>query len=109
MRARWCAVIVFALSLSAACSSGGGTNGDRRLFVPEGLANTNLDGADVGLVLAAFTLVPGASGPELYAAIRNGDLSPACSAGLVTYFLDKAGEVVTSDGAGLEGGGLYQL
>jgi hypothetical protein len=108
MRSRCCAVIVLVQSLSAACSSGG-TGGDRRLFVPEGLANTNLDGADVGLVLAAFTLVPGATGPELYAAIRNDDVTPACNGGFVTYFLDKAGQVITSDGAGLEGGGLYQL
>jgi len=108
MRSTCRAVILLAGALGTACSSGGGT-GDRRLFVPEGLANTNLDGADVGLVLAAFTLVPGASGPDLYAAIRNDDVAPACSGGFVTYFLDDAGQVITSDGAGLEGGGLYQL
>jgi hypothetical protein len=119
------AVAAAALALPLACSGGadpamgvggrGGTAGatgqadDDRLFVPEGLANTNQSGADVGLVLIAFTLVEGKAGPELYAAIRNDDAIPICNAGLVTLFLDKSEQIVTSDGAGLQGGRLYQL
>jgi hypothetical protein len=79
------------------------------LFVPEGLANTNRDGADMGLVLVAFTLVPGTPGPSLYAAVRNDTGAPVCNAGLITDFLDKAGYVIWTAGAGLQGGGLYQL
>jgi hypothetical protein len=77
--------------------------------VPEGLANTNLSGSDVGMVLIALTLVNRAAGPELYAAMRNDDVVPVCNAGLVTYFLDKTGYVFATDGEGLEGGALYRL
>jgi hypothetical protein len=108
-----------ALALPLACSGSapdrladgglGGTAGDDRRFVPEGLANTNLSGSDLGLVLIALTLINGPAGPELYAAVRNDDVVPACNAALVTYFLDKTGYVIASAGAGLEGGGLYQL
>jgi len=120
------AIIALASSLLAACSGGGGgglaghgggagaggsggVGGDHRLFVPEGLANTNKDGADMGLVLVASTLVPGTTGPALYAAVRNDYTTPVCNGGLITYFLDEAGYVFFPDAAGLEGGGLYQL
>ena len=91
--------------------SGGtaGAAGDDRLFVPEGLSNTNQSGADVGLVLVAFTLVQGKAGPELYAAVRNDYVTPICNAGLITFFLDKADQIVSSDGAGFQGGRLYRL
>ena len=114
-------VLAIALALPLACTGGSserdgsagsgtaGAAGDDRLFVPEGLANTNQSGADVGLVLVAFTLVQGKAGPELYAAVRNDDVTPICNAGLVTFFLDKADQVVSSDGAGLQGGRLYRL
>jgi hypothetical protein len=113
--------LAIALGVPLACTGGSserdgsagsgtaGAAGDDRLFVPEGLANTNQSGADVGLVLVAFTLVQGKAGPELYAAVRNDDVTPICNAGLVTFFLDKADQVVSSDGAGLQGGRLYRL
>jgi hypothetical protein len=120
MRSKYCAIVALALTLAPACSEGGGdhtqgaggtggASGDRRLFVPEGLANTNLDGSDMGLVLVAFTLVLGPTGPAFYAAVRNDDVTPACNAGLVIYFLDKTGYTFTSAATGLRGGGLYQL
>src|SRR6185369_5368264 len=113
MQSRSYALMALALLLPAACSGGSGGGGagggDRRLFVPEGLANTNKDGADVGLVLVAFTLVPGTTGPALYAAVRNDYATPICNGGLITYFLDSAGDVVSTAGSGLQGGGLYQL
>jgi hypothetical protein len=126
MQSRFYAVVALALALAlpAACSGGGGDRapgtggsgpgiggaggGDRRLFVPEGLTNTNVDGADVGLVLVAFTLVPGPTGPALYAAVRNDYPTPVCNGGLITTFLDKSGYVFASAGAGLQGGGFYQ-
>ncbi len=61
-------------SASSASGSGGETvqAGDDRVFAPEGLANTPLDGqvAD-GLTLMAFTLRQGASGLTLYGSVRN--------------------------------------
>src|SRR5262249_29799296 len=116
MRSKGHAVVALALALllPAACSGGGGGSsdagsGDRRLFVPEGLANTNKAGADMGLVLVAFTLVPGTTGPEIYAAVRNDTTTPVCNGGLIVYFLDKDGYVFGTAGAGLQGGGTYQL
>ena len=122
LRAKSSGLTAVVLSLPLACSGGadhptgaggsGGTAGpagDDRLFVPEGLTNANQSGADVGLVLVAFTLVQGKTGPELYAAIRNDDVTPICNAGLITFFLDKADQMVSSDGAGLQGGRLYRL
>ena len=86
-----------------------GQSGDDLLSVPKGLANTNVDGEDVGLTLVAFTLVQRATGPALYAAVRNDGDTPACEAGMTTYFVDKAGEVVTSSGAVLQSGRLYRM
>ena len=94
---------------SAGIGGTAGAAGDDRLSVPEGLANTNMSGADVGLVLVAFTLIQGKAGPELYAAIRNDEVTPICNAGLITYFLDKSDQIVSSDGAGFQGGRLYRL
>ena len=50
----------------------GADAGDDRLFVPEDLPNTPHEGeVGVTLKLVASTLVQGAAGPELYAAVRN--------------------------------------
>jgi hypothetical protein len=86
-----------------------GLAGDDRLTVPAGLPNTNLDGADEGLILVAFTLVQEASGPVLYAAVRNDLDTPACEAGMTTWFYDKAGALVTSVGSVLQSGRLYRM
>jgi hypothetical protein len=82
---------------------------DDRLFVPPGLSNTNVNGHDEGLVLAAFTLAQTAAGPELYAAVRNDGDAPACEAGMVTDFLDQHGERMTSAGSKLLSGRFYRL
>jgi hypothetical protein len=105
------------LVLVLACSCGGtkattgsdGPSGDQRLFVPEGLPNTNVDGHDEGLTLIASTLVQETAGPALYAAVRNDMDTPACEAGMTTDFYDKAGERVTSAGSVLYSGRLYRL
>jgi len=104
------AIALVACGLSLACSNDtAGPAGDDRLFVPEGLPNTNLNGQDVGPTLIAFTLVQETPGPNLYAAVRNDADTPACEAGMTTYFVDKAGQVVTSAGSVLLSGRLYQL
>jgi hypothetical protein len=83
--------------------------GDDLLFVPEGLSDISGDGMDQGLTLGAYTLVQEATGPKLYAAVRNESDTPSCEAGMTTDFVDKAGEVVTSSGSVLLSGKLYRL
>jgi hypothetical protein len=85
-----------------------GVAGDARLFVPEGLPNTELDG-DGGLTLVAFTLLHGAAGAEFYAAVRNDGSTPACEAGMMIDFYDEAGTLVTSTAGTLQTGRLYRL
>ena len=108
------AVALVILGLPLACTRstpdhGTGSGGDGLLSVPQGLSNTNVDGEDVGLTLVAFTLVQGTVGPKLYAAVRNDGDTPACQAGMTTYFYDKTDQVVTSAGAVLRSGRLYRM
>ena len=84
-------------------------DGDDRLFVPEGLPNTNESGQDIGLALVAFTLVPGASGPGFYAAVQNVSSAPLCQAGMMLSFYDTAGELVGSGASVLLSGRFYEL
>ena len=86
-----------------------GQPGDDRLFVPEGLSNISGDGMDQGLTLVAFTLVQEATGPKLYAAVRNESDVPSCEAGMTTYFVDKADQEVTESGSVLQSGRLYRM
>jgi hypothetical protein len=93
-------------------TSGGGRGGDRGedlLFVPEGLSNTEMDGEVEGLTLVAFTLEQRAAGLELYAAVRNDGETPACDAGMLVYFIDKAEQLVKTWGAGLRSRQLYRI
>src|SRR5437764_11140259 len=94
---------------TAASASDAGLDGDDRLFVPEGLPNTNQNGQDVGLALVAFTLVPGASGPSFYAAVQNVWATPLCEAGMMIDFYDTTGQLVGSGASVLQSGRLYQL
>jgi hypothetical protein len=82
--------------------------GDDRLFVPEGLANTELDG-EGGLTLVAFTLQQRASGLELLATIRHDGDEPACQAGILSHFIDRAGVLQATVSAAIYGGGYYRL
>ena len=97
---------------SASASAGGSATtpvGDARAFVPEGLANTPMDGQVVdSLKLIAFTLRQGAGGLVLYGAVRNDRETPACEAGMTTYFLDQAGQVVTTATSVLESTHFYR-
>jgi hypothetical protein len=87
-----------------------GRDSDDLLFVPDGLANTNLDGDRAGgLKLVAFTLVREAKGLSLYAAVTNVGDTPVCEAGMTTYFIDKAEQVVTSAGSVLQSKQFYRL
>ena len=87
-----------------------GQQGDGRHFVPEDLPNTLAEGqVGVTLELIAFTLLQRPMGPELYAAVRNSGTSPSCEAGMTTELFDKAGQLVTSSGVGLQGGRFYRL
>jgi hypothetical protein len=88
----------------------GGKGGDDLLFVPVDLPNTNLDGDRAGgLKLAAFTLMREAKGLNLYAAVKNEGNTPACEAGMTTYFVDKTDQVVTSAGSVLQSQQFYRL
>ncbi|CAN97091.1 putative exported protein [Sorangium cellulosum So ce56] len=87
----------------------GGDPGEGLRFVPEGLSSTDMDEDGAGLELVAFTLVQGAAGPELYAAVRNDGETPSCDAGLMFYFIDKADQLVTTWGGSLLSGRLYRL
>jgi len=95
-----------------ASGTGGGAaeTGDDRAFVPEGLSNTPMDGQVVdGLTLIAFTLRQSARGLALYGAVRNDRATPACEAGMTTYFVDDAGQVVTTATSVLESAHFYRL
>jgi hypothetical protein len=83
--------------------------GDDRLFVPEGLPNVNQNGQDVGLVLVAFTLVPGATGPSFYAAVQNVLSTPLCEPGMMLAFYDQSNQLVGSVASVLETGHFYEL
>jgi hypothetical protein len=88
----------------------GGTAGDGRFFVPENLPNTPKEGeVGVTLKLVAFTLLQGAAGPELYAAVRNDGSAPSCNAGMMTDFIDKTGQNVATAATGLRSKQLYRL
>jgi hypothetical protein len=94
----------------ASPSSNGGTLGDDSIALPEGLPNTLQDGeVGVALTLIAFTLTQGDHGPELYTAVRNDGHTPACEAGITTYFIDKADRLVATVGSVLQTAQFYQL
>jgi hypothetical protein len=86
-----------------------GQQTDDRLFVPESLPNTNLNGQDEGLVLVAFTLVQEASGASLYAAVRNDADTPLCQPGMTTDFYDRSDQLITSVGSVVQTDRLYRL
>ena len=86
-----------------------GLDGDDRLFVPAGLPNTNESGQDIGLVLVAFSLVPGANGPSFYAAVQNVSSGALCEAGMMISFYDAGGDLVSSAASVLLSGRFYQL
>jgi len=86
-----------------------GLDGDDRLFVPEDLPNTNQNGQDVGLVLIAFTLVPGATGPSFYAAVQNVWPTPLCEAGMMIAFYDRGGQLMGTAASVLQSGRFYQV
>jgi hypothetical protein len=58
------------------------------------------------VILIAFALVQTATGPKLYAAVRNDGDAPACEAGMTTYFFDKANQDMTESGSVLQSGHL---
>ena len=86
-----------------------GLDSDDRLFVPEGLPNTNQNGQDVGLVLIAFTLVPGATGPSFYAAVQNVWPTPLCEPGMMIAFYDRGGQLMGTAASVLQTGRFYQV
>ena len=87
-----------------------GAPGDDRPFVPEGLPNTPREGeVGVTLKLVAATLLQGPAGLEFYAAVRNDGNAPSCNAGMLTDFIDKAGQTVATVGTGLRSKQLYRL
>jgi hypothetical protein len=94
---------------SDASPEASGPVGDDRLFVPEGLPNMNGDGQDDGLVLIAFTLVPGATGPSFYAAVQNVWSTPLCEAGMMISFYDKNNQLVGTTASVLQSGSFYQM
>jgi len=87
----------------------GGTSGDDQAFVPAGLPNTNVNGADEGLTLVGFTLAQGATGAALYAAVKNESDTPSCEPGMMTYFYDPTGNLLTSAASPILAAQLYQL
>lgn len=81
---------------------------DHRPFVPEGLANTELEG-EGGLTLVAFTLQQRGSGLELLATVRHDGDEPACEPGILSHFVDRAGLLQATVGATVYGGEHYRL
>jgi hypothetical protein len=116
VRSKWCGIVgSLALVAAAGCSAtaarvdAAASGGDDRLFVPEDLPNTNGDGQDVGLVLVAFTLVPGAAGPSFFAAVQNVLATPLCEAGMMISFYDQNDQLVGSAASVLQSGRFYQV
>jgi hypothetical protein len=113
MGAQVCVVIppvVLALALGCSASgSNGAPPGDDRLFVPADLRHTFRDDQGVPLTLIAFTLVEGATGPDLHAAVRNDGPTPVCEAGMMMSLFDKADQPVTDVAAVLVSGRFYRL
>ena len=75
----------------------------------KGVTHMNQDGQDEGLVLVAFTLVPGANGPSFYAAVQNVFSTPICEAGMMLNFFDQNDQLVGTSASVLQSGRLYQL
>jgi len=68
-----------------------------------------LSGEGSGLELIALTLIDGATGVEMYAAVRNDGDTPACSAGMMISFIDKNEAIVTMAGGTLESGKYFRV
>ncbi len=83
-----------------------GATSDDLSVVPPGLSNTGEGGL---LTLVAFTLVQEATGPALYAAVRNDGPTPACEVGMLTYFFDKTDQPVGEAGSVVLSGRFYRL
>jgi hypothetical protein len=103
-------------SVDPAVGSGGNRSGnsepsaEAERFVPSNLPNTLRAGdAPSGLTLIAFTLLQNGARAELYAAVKNQGPTPACEAGMLTDFFDKAGQLVSSVGSVLLSRQFYQL
>jgi len=105
-------VMALVLPLAGSACSGGTARapGDERLFVPDGLPNTPRAGeVGVTLKLVGSTLVQGSTAAELHAAVRNEGNAPSCEAGMMTDFIDKAGQTVVTVGTALLSKQLYRL
>jgi len=104
-------VAAAALLLAGSGCGPGGASGDDRLFVPEGLPNTPWEGeVGVALKMIASTLVEGPTGGALFhAAVKNDGATPACNAGMMIDFIDKAGQTVATVGTALLSKQLYRF
>jgi hypothetical protein len=90
-------------------AGGGGPAGDGRLFVPEDLPTTEVEGQEGGLTLVAFTLERRERSLEAYAAVKNEGSTPACSVGMVLECYDDASALVTSTAGSVEAGHFYVI
>jgi hypothetical protein len=114
---RSCFFVAFTLMGALGCSGketdgtpgagGGGPTGDGRLFVPEDLPNTELQGQEGGLTLVAFTLEQHEGALQPFAAVKNEGSAPACGVGMMLDARDETGGLLTSTAGGVEAGHFY--
>jgi hypothetical protein len=103
--------LTWLLALGQACSSETArAPDDDRVIVPEGLAVTALPGGNGVLNVIALSLSKAAKGGvELYAAVRNEGVVPACHAALSVELFDKAEQSLAAGISGLLAQHFYQL
>jgi hypothetical protein len=82
---------------------------DDALIVPEGLDVTALAGGNGVLTLIALTLREGASGLELFAALKNEGERPACAAALSVELFDQSEQSLAAGIGGLHSAHFYRL
>ncbi|MEI9952192.1 MAG: hypothetical protein WDO74_25205 [Pseudomonadota bacterium] len=99
------------LVVSGAAGAGGlgGDTGGDALFVPQGINVTARPGINSVFNVIALTLRPGASGAEVYAAVRNDGQILACNASFSVELHDKDDQTLGAGISGLQARRFYRF
>jgi hypothetical protein len=96
-------------SSAGATTTAGGSASDATLIAPEGLTVTPHPGGCGALDVVALTLRAGPSNGELYAALKNGGETPACSPAFSVQLFDRTEQMLGNGLAGLLVQRFYRL